>query len=143
VGPSGVTNHCQFEVPLVLWSLGRLHFGNWNLFEAKILFSRHFCFFWGGGQFQHFISASCTHANNFRVYTIKCLINENLFMYLKLQSTCLYGMFDVIHLSVFGVCCRDCSVNATAVLSDEEDRKNATRAVHGEKNRRWIYFEHY
>jgi hypothetical protein len=53
-------------------------------------------------------------------------------MYLKLQSTCRYAMFDVINLS-FSMRFRYCSVIAAATLSDEEDRKNATRAVHGKK----------
>lgn len=61
-------------------------------------------------------------------------------MYLKLQSTCRYAMFDVINLS-FSMRFRYCSVIAAATLSDEEDRKNATRAVRG-KSRRWMYFEH-
>jgi len=51
-------------------------------------------------------------------------------------------MFHVINLP-FSVRFRDCSINTTATLSDQKDRKIATRAVHGKKNRRWIYFEHW
>jgi len=46
-----------------------LYFGNWNLFKAKIL-SR---VFW---HFQQFTSASCAHANNLHVKTVKCFIHS-------------------------------------------------------------------
>ena len=64
-----------------------------------------------------------------------CLINKNVFIYLKLPSTCRYVMFDVINLP-FSIRFRDCTINTTATLSDEENQKIATRAVHGLKENR-------
>jgi hypothetical protein len=41
-------------------------------------------------------------------------------------------MFEIINLS-FSIRFRDCSIKATATLSDEKDRKSAISAVHGKK----------
>jgi hypothetical protein len=124
---SSVTNHGQFEILLVLCSFGRFVL---LILVTEISWEIRFC------------SATLVVPNiylyqlytceYFACKTIKCLFNKNLFIYLKLSSTCQNAMFEVINLS-YSIRFRDCSINATTTWSDEKDRKNATRAVHGKK----------
>ena len=61
---------------------------------------------------------------------MKNLINKDIFIYLKLQSTSRYTVLDVISLS-FSVRCRCPSITAAVTLSNGERRETQHRAGHG------------
>ena len=88
--------------------------------ESKELANLHAVF---GLNVSKVTKTSSSYAKLFSLRKNKILI-KNLFIFLKLKSTSLYPMFDVINLSLS--LCRRCPSTILTVTSDEEARKNAT-----------------
>jgi len=68
---------------------------------------------------------TCIRAINSHVENIEYLVKQNVFIYLKLESTSRYKIINNINLS-FSIFCRYYSVSAEAKFSYENDRENTT-----------------